>query len=69
MTTVQGDCMCAPHDLEQAITLLRTLEHQAAEAGHDDRALQIQLVAEDYEAELARSTTGSVELSRGPRAR
>ena len=47
--------MCATHELEQAITLLRTLEHQATEAGHDARALQLELVAEDYEAELARS--------------
>ena len=57
--------MCATHELEQAIALLRTLELQAAEAGHDDRALQLELVAEDYEAELARSSM----LSPGPRGR
>jgi len=60
--------MCAADELERAITLLRTLEHEAAAAGHRGRALQIELLAEDYEAELARSATGSM-LSRGHRVR
>jgi hypothetical protein len=51
--------MCAADELERTITLLRTLEHEAAAAGHRGRALQIELLAEDYEAELARSTTRS----------
>jgi hypothetical protein len=48
--------MCAADELERTITLLRTLEREAVAAGHRDRALQIELLAEDYEAELARST-------------
>ena len=52
--------MCVPQELEHAIQLLRELALQAQAAGHGERALRLELLAEEYEAELVLSTASGL---------
>ena len=46
--------MCTPPALSDALETLRRLEREAIDAGQLDRAAQIELLVEDYEAEAFR---------------